>query len=123
MSQHASPLAGVAYDASVPLNKAVRSRMASSTLGEFLAARPGSGTPVITLDVDDSIGHAMEVSRGGAQLLVQALTVMLWQTLARHRISSAPVLESAEAGGDTQRAPFYGFFDVPTAMNAFFKGL
>lgn len=61
MSQHTSSLAGVAYDAAAPLNKEVRARLASTTLGEFLAARPASGTPVITLDVDDSVGHAMEV--------------------------------------------------------------
>ena len=42
------------------------------------------------------------------------------QTLARYRISAAPVLESTESG--TQQAPFYGFLDVPTVMAAFLKG-
>ena len=60
--QHASSLAGVAYDATAPLNKEVRALMANTTLGEFLAARPASSTPVVTLDVDDSVGHAMDVS-------------------------------------------------------------
>ena len=61
-TQHASSLAGVAYDAAAPLNTEVRAAMAGTTLAEFLAARATTGAPVVTLDVDDSVGHAMEVS-------------------------------------------------------------
>ena len=62
MAQHASSLAGVAYDAATPLNEEVRGLMVRTSLADFLAARPSSGAPVVTLDVDDSVGHAMEVS-------------------------------------------------------------
>jgi hypothetical protein len=70
--QHASPLAGVAYDAAAPVNKEVRDLMAATSLADFLAARPTSGAPVVTLDVDDSVGHAMEVcvSLGSSQAAV-----------------------------------------------------
>jgi hypothetical protein len=139
MSQHtphASSLAGVAYDAAAPLNKEVRERLASTTLGEFLAARPASDTPVVTLDIDDSVGHAMEVLsadsaptprlawrlRGCTLLNCSGFDADASQTLTRHRISSAPVLESAEAGGDTQRAPYFGFLDAASVIAAFFKG-
>jgi hypothetical protein len=61
-TQHSSPLAGIAYDAAKPLNAEVRAAMARTTLAEFLAARSTTGASVVTLDVDDSVGHAMEVS-------------------------------------------------------------
>jgi hypothetical protein len=44
------------------------------------------------------------------------------QVLARHRISAAPVLESTGGDASTRQAPYYGFLDVPTVMDAFFKG-
>ena len=75
MSQHmahAPSIAGVVYDASTPLNKVVRARMASTTLGEFLGQRAASSTPVITLEVDDSVGHAMEVRARSSQVAAVA---------------------------------------------------
>ena len=121
-TQHASSLAGVAYDAAAPLNAEVRDAMERTTLAEFLAARSTTGAPVVTLDVDDSVGHAMEVSFGGQLVCLLTLTSILAQTLARYRISAAPVLESTESGAGVRQAPFYGFLDVPTVMDAFLKG-
>lgn len=63
MTHHASSLAGVAYDASAPVNSEVRALFSRTTLADFLAARPSSGAPVVTLDVEDSVGHAMEARR------------------------------------------------------------
>jgi hypothetical protein len=59
---HASPLASVSYDASAPLNAAVRAAADATTLAQFLDARPRPGRPV-TLDVDATVGDAMEVRR------------------------------------------------------------
>jgi hypothetical protein len=125
---HASSLASVSYDASAPLNEDVRAALQATTLAQFLEERPRSGRP-ITLDVDATVGDAMEVrwraQRSAAASRCDASTFFLGfhgaraaQVLARNRISSAPVLSASGAGA----APFYGFVDVPTVIDAFFKG-
>jgi len=91
----------VAYDANAPLNGEARALLAATPLDAFLASRCSSGQPskVVVLDADDTVAFAMD-------------------TLARHAISSAPVLSS----DSSTTAPFYGFVDVPTIVDAFYKG-
>ena len=84
-TQHASPLAGVAYDAAAPLNAEVRAAMARNTLVEFLAARSTTVAPVVTLDVNDSVGHAMEVSMRAVCPLVSSSLTLLGIRLCRLR--------------------------------------
>jgi hypothetical protein len=127
---HASSLASVSYDASAPLNADVRAGLTATTLAQFLEERPRSGRP-ITLDVDATVGDAMEVrwraQRSAALRRRDAMRGRFFlgfhgtraaQVLARNRISSAPVLSASGAVA----APFYGFVDVPTVIAAFFKG-
>ena len=52
----------VVYDAAAPLNREVAEALKSTTLEEFLAGLPRPGAPVV-LDIDATVGDAMEVRR------------------------------------------------------------
>jgi len=87
-----------------PVNTEVRALLEQMTLGDLLREREGWSLGVqqpLVLDADASVGEAMAM-------------------LSRHKISSLPVLAANGAGAAT--APFLGFFDVPTLLNAFFAG-
>ena len=89
-----------------PVNAEVRALLEKSTLGELLQQREGwSSRKPLVLDADASVSDAMEA-------------------LYTQKVSSLPVLASGadEARRSGAAALFFGFFDLPTLLQAFFDG-
>jgi CBS domain-containing protein len=89
-----------------PVNAEIRALLENTTLGEMLQQREGwSSRKPLVLDADASVSDAMEA-------------------LYTHKVSSLPVLASGadEARRSGATALFFGFFDVPCLLQAFFDG-
>jgi hypothetical protein len=56
-----SPLAATVYDAAAPVNAAVRAALERTSLAEVLSGKAGAAAKPVTLDVDATVGDAMEV--------------------------------------------------------------